>query len=158
MPPSLASTHREIRRFDDLASVLAGQVFHVTTTAGYEAILAAGAVEPNTVERASPFGNTRNGFFRLRGCVSVFDYRAYGSPKWQEHAHKCLPTSPLREDRPVVVLFLKEEHHPDLIPWSKWKDEAAWSQRVVPHVEAGYPGSLPLTAIKHVLQVSLVPQ
>jgi hypothetical protein len=155
MPPPPPTTHQEIRRFDDLAQVLAGEVFHVTTAAGYEAVRATGAVEPNTVGRTSPFGNTTNGYFRLRECVSVFDYRAYGSPEWNEHAHKCLPTSPLREDSAIVVLLLHEEQHSKLIPWSKWKEDEAWSQRVVPHVEAGYPGSLPLGAIKRVVHVSL---
>jgi hypothetical protein len=158
MASSLAAMQLEIGQFDDLAPVLAGEVFHVTTASGYQAILAAGAVEPNTGERESPFGNTENGFFRLRECVSVFDYRAYGSAEWEEHAFKCLPTSPLREDRTIVVLLLHEQHHSKLVPWSKWKDEEAWSQRVVPHVEAGYPGNLPLAAIKQVLRISLARQ
>lgn len=155
MPPSLSVTHFEVRQFSDLARMLAGEVFHVTTPSVYGAILAAGAVEPNTVGRESPFGDTGSGFFRLRGCVSLFDYRAYGSAEWEEHAYKCLPTLPLRENFAIVVLLLHEDQHAKLVPWNMWKEEEAWLHRVVPHVEAGYVGVLPLAAIKQVLQVSL---
>jgi hypothetical protein len=48
---------------------------------------------------------------------------------------------------PAVVMFLSTEHYPNLISWSGWKVEQLWSQRVVPHVEVGFPGDVSLDMI-----------
>jgi hypothetical protein len=44
-------------------------------------------------------------------------------------------------------MFLSTEHYPNLISWSGWKVEQLWSQRVVPHVEVGFPGDVSLDMI-----------
>jgi hypothetical protein len=147
-----------IRGFEELATSLSGQVLHVTTIPCFENIRAVGAIQPNTEGLASPFGNSTNGYFRLKGCVSLFDYRAFGTNDWEEHAYKCLPTMPLETHSALVFLFLDAGEFIKLISWIRWKEEEAWSQRVVPHVEVGYPGALALQFIKSVLRVSLVPR
>lgn len=140
--------HVAITGFEDLKPLISGKVFHATTDENYQAILKSGYVRPNTEDRQSPFGSTATGFFRRRGCVSVFDYREFGSAAWREHAFKCLPTMPLEREPVMVLLFVSSAHHASLIPWSLWKEEAAWSERVVPHVEAGFLGQIPLAAIE----------
>ena len=138
----------------ELIDKLAGSVFHVTQAGSLESILAIGSLLPNLEStRQSPFGNSGNGFFRNMGCVSFFDYRKYGSPEWEEHSHKCLPTLAFRKSHSIAVLFLTEIEHANLIPWSKWKETESWSQRVVPHVEAGYLGKVPLALISKILLV-----
>ncbi len=114
------------------------------------------AIYPNSGAFTSPFGNSVNGYFRLKGCVSLFDYRNFGTENWEEHAYKCLPTMPLDAYSPLVFLFLDAREFIKLIPWIRWKEEEAWSQRVVPHIETGYPGALALSCIKSALQVSLL--
>jgi len=42
-----------------------------------------------------------------------------------------------------------------LIPWTRWKEEEAWSDQVVPYVEAGYPGSIPINLIDEVICLTL---
>lgn len=144
-----------ISRKDDLLPLLEGKVFHVTTSQGYEKILQTGALLPNTGEHRSPFGNSSNGYFRLKGCVSFFDYRRSGSPKWLEHYDKCLPTMPLNAASPIVVLYLNEDEHGLLETWEGWKTDQLWSQRVVPHVEVGYPGPVELSRTHGHLLVTL---
>ena len=144
----------KIEHKHELIEKLAGTVFHVTQTDSLESILASGGLLPNLEgSRQSPFENSGNGFFRSMGCVSFFDYRKYGSPEWEEHAHKCMPTLAFRQSRSIAVLFLSESEHTKLIPWSLWKETESWSQRVVPHVEAGYLGEVPLALISKVLLV-----
>jgi hypothetical protein len=148
-------TKLEIRQFDDLMPLLRNEVFHVTAAECRSAIEASGYIEPNVTDLASPFGNSSNGYFRNRGCVSLFDYRTHENNEWNEHAHKCLPTLPLRTYHSIAILFLQSREYSKLVPWSQWKIEEAWSERVVPHVEVGYPGKLPVSAIKSFLIVAL---
>jgi len=139
----MIKSHIKLDSKSELNQKLKGHVFHVTPTQNMPLIEKSKAVLPNiNGERDSLFGNTVYGFFRLRGCVSLFDYRNYGSEEWEAHAHKCAPTLLLRQTDSISILFLSENEYPKLESWMKWKEEEQWSQRVVPHVEIGYPGSL----------------
>jgi len=141
----MIKTHIQLISKSELDQKLKGHVFHVTPTVNMPNIEKSNAVLPNiNNERNSLFGNSINGFFRLRGCVSLFDYREYGSKEWKAHAHKCRPTLPLRQTDSISILFLSKNEYPKLESWIKWKEEEKWSQRVVPHVEVGYFGSVPL--------------
>ena len=88
--------------------------------------------------------------------MSFFDYRSYGTPHWEEHAYKCFPTQNLRKGEKVCLLFLDEKIYEDLIPWTAWKDEKAWCDRVVPWVETGYKGKVSLDFISEVLVIEYV--
>ncbi|MGR9074410.1 MAG: hypothetical protein ACU833_15220 [Gammaproteobacteria bacterium] len=132
----------------ELMPMLAGKVFHVTPTSNMPAIEADGAIKPNlNSEWCSLFGNSKNSFFRFRGCVSFFDYRSYGSEKWNDHAYKCTPDQILRSAVSISILVLAESKHGQLESWEAWKKEEKWSQRVVPVVEAGFPGAVSLEFI-----------
>ncbi|MEC4194350.1 hypothetical protein VSP75_25005, partial [Escherichia coli] len=88
-------------------------------------------------------------------CVSFFDYRCYGTKHWEEHAYKCFPTQFIKHvpnDR-ISILFLHESKFDKLIPWTAWKAEEAWSDRVVPYVETGYKGIVSLSEITEELIV-----
>ncbi|RJX30946.1 MAG: hypothetical protein C4516_09430 [Oxalobacter sp.] len=143
----------EIESFNDLLPYLSGKVFHVTLASNWDDITAVGKLLVNTSDRLSPFGNTVNGYFRFKGCVSFFDYRAYGSAEWEDHSYKCLPTLPLEAQSHILVLFLSQSEHHKLRSWEGWKQDQLWSYRVVPYVECGYPGSVELSAIQEVLHV-----
>jgi len=133
----------EIKSENELMPLLKGKVFHVTPSVNFPQIEESGAIIPNQNGLwRSLFGNSENGFFRLRGCVSLFDYRAYGSKEWEAHAYKCTPTQILRQTDTISILVLSETHYDKLEPWINWKLEEKWSQRVVPHVEVGYSGKL----------------
>jgi len=142
-----------IDTFGELLPHLRGHVFHVSLASSLPAIKAADQLEVNDGRRESPFGNTSNGFFRLKGCVSFFDYRDCDSPAWDEHANKCFPTVPLRTESQIVIFFLADTEYGKLLSWENWKIEEAWSQRVVPHVECGYPSPVPLSVLSSRLHV-----
>lgn len=144
----------KIKHHDELFPFVAGRVFHVTPSVNMQTIKAVGALVPNVeLAQKSKFGDTSNGFFRLRGCVSFFDYRLFGSKKWKEFAFKCLPTKILNKSSSITVLFLGENQYSQLVSWSNWKEEEAWSTCVVPHVEAGYKGEVSLSYITEELTV-----
>jgi len=142
---------------EELTEDLKGKVFHVTPSINMSLIEKSGAILPNDEgERESLFGNTINGYFRLRGCVSFFDYRKYGSEEWEKHSHKCTPTQLFNRVRQISILFLKEEEYINLECWSNWKKEEKWFQRVVPHIEIGYPGQVHLNSISEQLEVECI--
>jgi hypothetical protein len=62
--------------YGTLLPMLRRRVFHVTCRSNVASIMAAGEISPNPLgERRSTFGSSAEAFFRLRGCVSCFDYR-----------------------------------------------------------------------------------
>lgn len=134
-----------------LEKELIGKIFHVTPLENLVSIQDMG-LKPNTeLKIKSKFTNTATGFFRLRGCVSFFDYRNYGSKTWKEHAYKCRPTQVLDRTNAIAILFLSEGLFDNLVPWTKWKEEEAYSQQVVPHIEIGYKGIVSMSHIDKVI-------
>lgn len=144
-----------------LLPLLLDRVFHVTRQQAAERILAEGEVRANvTGELAKGFGYS-NSFFRKRGCVSVFDYRSASSEQIGDAIGKCSPynlppTNPeLLYEPKIAFLFLTGTACEQLVPWTRWKEEEAWGDQIVPWVEAGYPGSIPITLIEAVLLVTI---
>jgi hypothetical protein len=92
-------------------------------------------------------------FFRKRGSVSFFDYRS-ASHKQIEDAMSPfnLPAAdPESVDEPkIAFLFLSSTAYDRLIPWTKWEEEQSYSDKIVPYVEAGYLGSVPIASIEEV--------
>ena len=149
--------HLKIEHYTDILQKVTGRVFHATSPKNMFPIMKSGALLPNSEQTfLSSFGSSKNGYFRQRGCVSFFDYRCYGTPQWEEHAYKCFPTQNLRKGEKISLFFLRESCFGDLIPWTAWKDEKAWTERVVPWVETGYKGKVSLDCISEVLVVEYV--
>ncbi len=55
----------------------------------------------------------------------------------------------------IAILFLQPAAYDALIPWTRWKDENALDEMVVPYVEAGYPGPLPLRLVAEIISVEI---
>lgn len=53
------------------------------------------------------------------------------------------------------ILYLNEDEYCLLETWEGWKTDQLWSQRVVPHVEVGYPGPVELSRTHGHLLVTL---
>lgn len=147
----------ETESVDDVRKMLEGRVFHVTKRENIEAILSSGALLPNTDGRLeTTFGSSANSFFRLIGCLSVFDYRKQEVPDIAEYRGRCYPFQAARPGGPgIAILMLKPESYQELLPWTEWSSSGDLSQNIVPYVEAGYPGPLPLSMIDEVLFVRI---
>ena len=133
---------------------LEGRVFHVTKECHWPEISNSGEISPNNNgELETSFGSSENSYFKNNGCVSVFDYRNIYGEKQQEHIDKCLPTIPLSADSGIAVLIFKPEIYPKLRSWEGWREEDQ-RQMVVPYVEAGFFGSIPLALVEKVIIVT----
>jgi len=147
--PVVEIVRLESERVDDIVEQhLQGRVFHVTKRAYWPSIQRAGAILPNAEgELPTTFGSSSKSFFRRRGCVSVFDYRLEDGSR----LHGCHPLqAAVPGEEGVAVLLLADAIQDKLIPWSRCKDEGA-SEQIVPHVEAGYPGPLPLALVESIV-------
>jgi hypothetical protein len=140
---------------DKLMNHLEGRVFHVTKACYWPEIYASGEINPNiNGELKTSFGSSKNSYFKNKGCVSLFDYRNIYEEEPQKHMYKCCPTNPLNADSGIAILIFKPEIHSKLQSWEGWKN-GDLSQMVVPHVEAGYFGSIPLSLVKKVIIVTI---
>lgn len=141
----------------DIEAEMEGRVFHVTRMAYLDSIVTAGEIRTNR-DGALPttFGYPGNGFFRSRDCVSLFDYREPPNDEIKEFRRRCYPFTPARPPNgAIAVLFVSPAAYDELVPWTRWKDENASSEMVVPHVEVGYPGPLPLRLVDEVISIEL---
>jgi hypothetical protein len=57
----------------------------------------------------------------------------------------------------VAVLFLKETIFSEIKPWSQWKEEKAYSEMIVPLIEAGVPEPLLLEHVSEIFTVAPLP-
>jgi hypothetical protein len=145
--------YREITK--RLTPLVRGRVLHITCAANLPSILSDGAISGNADGRwASSFGSSRNGFFRVRNAVSVFDYRSVSDDEFEDAWMKCGPHRALSQcNYRIALLFLASESYKRLISWKLWAKEEAWEQMLVPHVEAGYPAPLPVSDIEEILEL-----
>jgi hypothetical protein len=140
---------------EKLMCYLEGRVFHVTKKCYWPELNASGEISPNNNgELETSFGSSKNSYFKNKGCVSVFDYRNIYGEEPQKHMYKCRPTSPLRADSGIAILIFKPEIYPKLQSWEEWK-KGDLGQMVVPYVEAGYFGSIPLSLVEKVIIVTI---
>jgi hypothetical protein len=137
---------------DQLLPQLVGRAFHVTCS--LPLIRETAEIRPNHDGQlpASPFGST-NSYFRNRGYVSVFDYRFARSDQIDLSLGKCSVLTIARRGS-FACLFLSEAACSRLIPYTK---EQMLLGKVVPHVEGGHPGPIPMSDIEEILQVTVEP-
>ena len=91
-----------------LLPLLLGRVFHVTSQHAFAEILASGQIHPNVNGTyTSPFGSS-NSYFRKRGCVGLFDYRAATPEQIEASISKCSPYPACECDGRLAFLFLSE--------------------------------------------------
>lgn len=129
---------------------LRGRVFHITSVDNFLAIARSGLIMHNHDKRLHQNGNY-NSFFRNRKCVSFCDFANNSRPrKLREAALGKYNIFGQGDGEKSVFLFLSPAVHSKLIPWQQWKRENALSEMVVPYLESGYPGFVPLDEIEEV--------
>ena len=139
-----------------LLPLLVGRVFHITTHMAYARILVDGMIKSNKNEDFEcTFGQSENSYFRKRGCVSVFDFRSVTPEQLEDALSKYYFLNPSFANNQPVFLFLNPACFERLVPWSRWKDEQAFGEMVIPYVEAGYPDDIHLALIDAALRVEV---
>jgi hypothetical protein len=148
---------RETEPLNDIESQLQGHVFHVTRLAYLPSIVECGEIRPNgDGTLPTTFGFSENGFFRKHNCVSLFDYRSEPTEEIEDCRRRCYPFRPASPPNgPIAILILQPSAYDDLIPWSKWKEKSDFSEMIVPHIEVGYPGPLPLRLVGEIISVEI---
>lgn len=135
---------------------LAGKVFHVTTEQAAVSILADGFIRNNRDARfVFTFDQSQVSFFRALGCVSVFDLRAATDDQVEEVMGKYNFLNPaFCANRPVFMILSKNLHN-SLLPWTKWNKTRNQLEMVIPRVEAGFPGDVPVDRIEALIRVQV---
>lgn len=135
---------------------LSNRVFHVTTEGAVPQIISEGVIRSNADGRFSfTFRQSENSYFRKRNCVSVFDLRSATPEQIDDSLGKYYFLSPSFAENHPVYLFLNASCFDRLVPWIRWKEESAWSDMVIPYVEAGYPGDLDFGLIDEILRLDI---
>lgn len=158
MDEPVEHVRKETDSTDDLTALLEGRCFHVTLRGNWPRIKAAGAVLPNADgSLTTTFGRSDNSFFRTRNCVSVFDWRDGPAGEPGSFRSSCWPFQPAEPGNTgVAVLLLRRSVENRLLAWKDVCAHCHPSQMIVPHVEAGHPGPIPLADIENVFYLRIV--
>jgi hypothetical protein len=141
-------------RFEAVHRYLKGRVFHVTRLSNLPLIQECGEIRPNNDESfQTTFGMTDVSFFRKRGCVCLFDYQNATPEQIEDSIWKCSPVQALTPQSGIAIFMISANKCPKLLSWEQWKHQKAWGEMVVPHVEAGHYGPIPLALIDEIICV-----
>lgn len=135
----------------DIEDIPDGKVFHVTSLPNWDLIRQSGSILPNPGGQFPTTFGSKNSYFRKRGCVSVFDYRVKPR-KAIDYRCRCDALRRVQPDTPgVAILFLHPAIYPKLLSWELCRDEVMLREQIVPYVEAGHPGPIPIAFIESVV-------
>lgn len=150
-------SHRELRAY--LLHELRGRVFHVTCRRNAAAILSAGKISSNSDgQYSSAFGSSQTAYYRLRDCVSVFDYRDVSDEQLEHSLSSCAPDQALDRCGYELAVFVLAQTAIQKLDLSGQSEGGKFSGRmVVWYVEAGYPGDLPINEVTELLEISVEP-
>jgi hypothetical protein len=141
------------RAAKDLVPQIRGRIFHVTSIERFLAIYKAGAIKNNKDQSLKK--HEYNSYFANKGCVSVVDL--VNNTKPIVTRRKMLNDYSIFEKGGQVTtfLFLAPEIHSQIITWEAYKREKAYGQQIVPELESGIPGEIPLRCVEEVWFISL---
>lgn len=142
---------------EKLLPILKEKVFHVTEFSNINSIIQSSAIMTNeNGSMKGVFGHYSESYFRKKSCVSVFDYREIDVKKLNDSIGKCAPWQSLRNKYDsIAIFFLSKVAIRRLCTWKNLNKDTIRSDMIVPHVESGHPGSIPISDIDDVLVVRL---
>ncbi len=139
---------------EQLLPKLRDRVFHVTTREAWPCIEASGRIlasPPESVPRCDNAG------LRHIGHVSLCDLRSLAEGNLQHALDAYYFLDYRRESRGPVFMFLTKSAIEDVVSYQELKDRInSLKKLIVPFVEAGHAGDLPLEKIAEVLVVEVV--
>lgn len=134
---------------------LRGRAFHITSVQNFFSIIRDGVVKHNRDGNIAR-NDSYDAYFKICGCVSFCNL--HGNTKVKQVREAALSKYNIfgqGDCEQFVYLFLAPENHGKLLSWDRWKAEEAWSEMVVPHLEAGYPGFVPLKEIEEAMLIQI---
>lgn len=147
---------RETELGNSLLPLVQGRLFHVTRRENVSPILSSGGISPNyDGALLTTFGSSNNSYFRNRGCVSVFDLFHPTPAEIERHLPDCWPFQHASPQSAIALFLLLPLVHERVISWREWRDQGAFSEMIVPYVEAGYPGILPIELVEEIIEVEV---
>lgn len=129
-----------------LLPLLRGRVFHVTTAAALPSILGAGKVSWDYGEPRYP-----NAYFRSRGCLSVCDLRSLTEEELDDGLAKYTFVDPFTSEDPAFLFIDPQRLERPLISWREQRERRDFEKQVVPFIEAGFRGDLPVAYLESIL-------
>lgn len=140
----------------NLLDRLRGNVFHVTTQDAWPRIQSTGSVLSNPPDHTAIQKWKCDAYFRRESHVSLCDLRSVRESDLNValDGYFFLDLGGGRAD--PVFLILSRSSLNEIVTYDEAIDDATEAgQMIVPFIEAGYPGDLPLAAITDVLVVDI---
>lgn len=138
---------------DRILPKLVGSVFHVTSASGFDGIAQTGLVFANQDgSLGDTYPQSAIGYGRNRGYVCLFDLRETDPSRVDRALEDFYFLDPFSDRRDPVFLFMRSEEYVRLIPWECAKDSR---EMFIWHVEAWYPGDMPVATLDHVLRLKI---
>ena len=135
---------------------LRGNVFHVTTQDAWPRIRSTDSVLSNPPDHPSIKRWEYNAYFRQKSHVSLCDLRSVQESDLNMALKRYFFLDPRSGCPDPVFLILSSSAVNRIVTYNEAIDDATKAgQMIVPFVEAGYPGDLPLAEITDVLIVDI---
>lgn len=142
-----------------LCKELSNNVFHITSLIGYNGICYDGVIFPSNHENIKNhiWGSSEYGrYFTNRNCISVVDF--YNNTNKEEvskaiEKYKFYNPHIVAKNNIAYFMVLKDTVYSRLITWEKWKDDQAYGEQIVPHLESGIRNKILLQDIDYILKV-----
>ena len=154
-PPRYQVRRIELREADlerTLLPKLRDRVFHVTTQEAWPSIAASGFVLVDPPEDVVKW--PYDAYFRSICYISLCDLRSLAEDDLELGLERFPFLDPRRSSTGPVYLFLGRAATERIVTYREVVDRAhSLGKMIAPHIEGGYPGDLPLTAISDVLVV-----
>jgi hypothetical protein len=151
---NLSCHESQLRNF--MIPSLRGNVFHLTNHQGLRGITKDGVIWNNkNGEFPYTYPQSARSYARKRGYVSLFDLRTTSDDEIEKALSNFYFLNPPFADNNPIFLILSESLYPELIPWTQARDENAWEEMFIPHVEAFHPGNIPVSYVNRVVSVKI---
>jgi len=142
---------------ESILPYLTKRIFHVTKKSNLNAILECGEIRSGKNNKfETTFGYSSNSFFRNRGCISLFDYKTATKEQFDKYFGRCHPAMPVTPEDEIAILLINDSIYHELLSWELWREEQAYSEMVLPYLEAGHQGPISIKKVDEILIVSII--
>lgn len=151
---NLSCHESQLREF--ILPILRGTVLHVTDRTGLKGITRDGLIRSNKGQQSTySYPQSERSYARARGWVSLCDLRTTSDEQLETALSNFYFLNPISTGNNPIFLILSKSLYPALIPWTRARDEDAWEEMFVPHMEAFHESDIPMSKISRVVSVRI---